>query len=135
MSEGDGSPSAVSVQAARFRGVQVNIPLPAKLDSKGNLATNWKKFRRMWNNYEIASKLRLESKELRTATLLTCIGTDALETYEGLEFANENEKTDIDAVLEKLEAFYVGATNVIYERYNFNRRIQENDESFEAYKE
>ncbi len=109
------------------------IPLPANLNVRGNLASNWKKFRRMWNNYEIASRLRQESKELRTATLLTCIGVEALETYEGLEWANEDEKVDIDIVLEKLETFYVGATNVIYERYNFNRRVQEPSESFEAY--
>ena len=65
--------------------------------------------------------------------MLTCIGVEALETYEGLEWANENEKVDIDIVLEKLETFYVCATNVIYERYNFNRRVQEPNESLEAY--
>ena len=75
----------------------------------------------MWNNYEIASCLQHESKEMGTATLLTCIGTEAFETYGGLEWANEDEKIDIDIVLGKLEAFYVGDTNVIYERYNFNR--------------
>lgn len=133
MSVGDASSSEVPGQAGIAQGIHVNIPLPAKLDIKGNLASNWKRFRRMWNNYEIASRLRHELKELRTATLLTCIGTEALETYEGLEWANEAEKTDVDVVLEKLEAFYVGATNVIYERYNFNRRIQESAESFEAY--
>ena len=133
MSEGDASSSGVPGQAEIPRGIHVNIPLPAKLDARGNLAANWKKFRRMWNNYEIASRLRQETKELRTATLLTCIGTEALETFEGLEFVNETEKTDIDVVLEKLEAFYVGATNVIYERYNFNRRAQETSESFESY--
>ena len=111
-------------QAAIARGIHM-IPLPAKLSVRGNLASNWKKFRRMWNNYEIATRLRQESKELRTATLLTCIGVEALETYEGLEWANEDEKIDIDIVLEKLETFYVGATNVIYEQYNFNRRVQE----------
>jgi hypothetical protein len=90
------------------------IPLPAKLIVRGNLASNWKKFRRMWNNYEIATRLRQESNELRTATLLTCIGVEALETCEGLEWANEDEKIDIDIVLEKLETFHVWATNVIY---------------------
>ena len=99
------------------------------------MASNCKKFRRIWNNYDIASRLRQETKELKTPTLLTCIGTEALETYEGLELANETVKTDlvIDVVLEKLESFYDGSTNVIYERYNFNRRMQEPGDLFESY--
>ena len=46
---------------------------------KGNLASNWKRFRRVWTNYEVASRLVKQSKEERTATLLTCLGPDALE--------------------------------------------------------
>ena len=44
--------------------VQVNIPLPPPLD-KGNLSVAWKKFKRAWDNYNIASRLRNETKELR----------------------------------------------------------------------
>ena len=113
--------------------VQVNIPLPAQLDAKGNLSIDWKKFRRVWDNYEIASRLKNENKELRTATLLTCIGPDALEIYDGLAFSSEAEKTDIDVVLQKLGAYYVGVTNEIYERYNFNRRVQEESESVDSF--
>ena len=40
------------------------------------------------------------NKSLRTATLLTCIGSDALHVYEGLEFANEDDKKGIDVVLQ-----------------------------------
>ena len=32
-----------------------NIPVRGKLDLRGNLAVNWKKFRRIWENYEIAN--------------------------------------------------------------------------------
>ena len=99
--------------------IQVNIPLPPKLELKGNLATNWKKFKRMWTNYEIASRLRNENNELRTATLLTCIGPDTLEIYDGLPFESETDKTNIDIVLQKLETF--------------NKRDQEASESIETY--
>ncbi len=67
MAEGHTSPSGEPGQAAIARGIHM-ISLPANLNVRGNLASNWKKFRRMWNNYEIASRLRQESKELRTAT-------------------------------------------------------------------
>ena len=74
MAEENASSSEAVGQGGIARGIHVNVPLPNKLDVRGNLASNWKTFRRMWNNYEIASRLRHESKELRTATLLTCIG-------------------------------------------------------------
>ena len=70
--------------------IPINIPLPSKLELTGNLATNWKKFCD-WNNYEIVASLKdpenpAVNKMLRTATLLTCIGSDALDVYEGLQF-------------------------------------------------
>ena len=74
-----------------------------------------------------------QPKEERTATLLTCLGADALEIVDGLNFANDEERKDIDVVLEKLELFCVGETNEIYERYQFNKRDQESGESIDSY--
>lgn len=88
-----------------------NVPFLSKLETKGNLASNWKRFRRVWTNYEVASPLVKQSKEERTATLLTCLGPDALEIVDGLSFASEEERKDIDVVLEKLEEFGIGETN------------------------
>jgi hypothetical protein len=104
----------------------------------GNLATNWKRFYRAWNNYEIAARLKdphnpATNKELRTATLLTCIGADALDVFDGLDFANEDERKDIDVVINKLEKYCIGETNETYERYCFNKRDQESNETVDAY--
>ena len=138
----DGSGASVQVQEAvaqpNLVQIPINIPLPSKLELTGDLATNWKKFHRAWNNYEIAARLKdpenpTVNKSLRTATLLTCIGSDALDVYEGLEFANEDDKKDIDVVLQKLQRYCIGETNEIYERYRFNKRDQEPNESLDAY--
>ena len=64
-----------------------NVPFPSKLETEGNMASNWKRFRRVWSNYEIAS--RLVKQEERKATLLMCLGVDALEIVDGLNFAND----------------------------------------------
>ena len=87
----------------------------------------------MWSNYEIAARLVKQPKEERTATLLKCLGADALEIVDGLNFANDEERKDIDVVLVKLEVFCVGETNKIYERYQFNKRDQESGESIDSY--
>ena len=83
-----GSSASVQVQEAvaqpNLVQIPINISLPSKLELTGDLATNWKKFHRAWNNYEIAAHLKdpgtpTVNKSLRTATLLTCIGSDALD--------------------------------------------------------
>ena len=137
--EGSGVSVQVQEAVAQPNTVQIpiNIPLPSKLELTGNLATNWKKFHRAWNNYEIAARLKdpenpAINKSLRTATLLTCIGSDALDVYEGLEFDSEGDKQDIDIVLQKVQRYCIGETNEIYERYRFNKRDQEPNESLDA---
>ena len=101
--------------------LQSNIPVPGKLDIRGNLAVNWKKFRRIWENYEIGTHLDKQDSSLRVATLLSCIGSDVLDTFDGLLFDTEVDRHDINNVLEKLEAYCIGETNETYERYVFNK--------------
>lgn len=100
------------------------IPLPPKMYLTGNLAGNWKKFKCMWNNFEVASGLRTQSNELRTATFLTCIGPDVLDIYVSLPFDNDEEKTNIAKVLDLLEKYFIAETNKTYKRYLFNKREQ-----------
>ena len=66
---------------------------------------------------------------LRVATFIPCIGPDALEILTGLPFQSDDDRQNIDKVLE----LWQGKTNVIYERYRFNNRSQESDESIDAY--
>ena len=110
-----------------------NVPFPPKLEMRGNLANNWKRFKRVWCNYEIASRLIKQGNEERTATLLACLGPDALEIVDGLNFASDEERTNPDIVIQKLETFCIGETNETYERYQFNKRNQELNESIDSY--
>ena len=110
-----------------------NVPFPPKLEMRGNLANNWKRFKRVWCNYEIASRLIKQGNEERTATLLTCLGPDALEMVDGLSFASDEERTNPDIVIQKLETFCIGETNETYERYQFNKWDQELNKSIDSY--
>ncbi|XP_060076924.1 uncharacterized protein K02A2.6-like [Ylistrum balloti] len=110
-----------------------NIPFPPKLDLKSNLTQSWKRFKRVWDNYEIATGLSTKDKSLRTATFLTCIGADALEIFEGFEFETEDQAKDINLVIQKFDTFCVGKTNETYERYCFNKRDQEQSENIDTY--
>ena len=53
--------------------------------------------------------------------------------YSCLSFATEEDKKKLSKVMEKLDEFAIGEVNETYERYVFNSRDQEADESIDAY--
>ena len=111
-----------------------NLRLPDPLRVTGSsVADNWKRFREQWENYELAADLTDASSEKRAAVLLTCVGNDAYDIYRTLDFETPADKKKIDKVIEAFEAFCVGAVNVTYERYVFNKRQQESGERFDVF--
>ena len=110
-----------------------NIPLPQQLTTVGNIATNWKKFKAQWNNYETATDLCKDpSKAKRTAIFLTCLSNDAYDVFESLQL-DEEDSRDIEKVIQAFDTYCIGKINVTYERYVLNKRIQEENENFDAY--
>ena len=122
-----------------FYTLPVNLPLPEKLEiSTGTLVNNWRKFKRAWENYEVAAQLKdpqnpAWNKERRAATLLTSLGSDALDVLEGLPFEEEIQRKDPEVILETLEKYCIGEVNESFERYTFNKRDQEQHEAIDAY--
>lgn len=110
-----------------------NVPIPPKIQLKGNLASNWKQWKQIWNAYELVTKLKDQSDEYRVATFITCIGQDALAIHNGLPFTSEDEKKNMDKIIELWDSYCLGRTNITYERYMFNARDQKENESIEAY--
>ena len=65
--------------------------------------------------YEIATHLNKQDSSLCVETLLSCIGSDVLDIFDGLLFDTEADQQDINKVLEKLEVYCIGETNETYE--------------------
>lgn len=65
------------------------LKFPQEMKTDGNLATNWKKFKRGWENYAIMARLTRFEEEFKTATFLSVIGQEAMEFYEGMVFTPE----------------------------------------------
>ena len=87
----------------------------------------------MWDVYEEFTELRNKTSRLRLATFITCIGKEALKVHNGLPFQSDEEKADINKVLELWANHCIGKTNIIYERYKFNNRSQEQTETIDTY--
>ena len=136
-SSADSSPSVAQENPAAPvmlpHAIQSNLPVPSRLDTRGNIAENWKRWKQVWDSFEIASRLNQQENQVRVATFITCIGSDALEVYNSLPFESDEDKMIMSKVLELMEKHCIGQTNVIYERYCFNNRNQETGESFDAY--
>ena len=61
-------PPAEQQQQPQFLHDGSTLPLPSALQLKINTSVNWKPFRAARDNYEIASRLKTQDKEFRTAT-------------------------------------------------------------------
>ena len=111
----------------------VNVPLPTKLDIHGaNLDQSWKKFKRSWQNYAIASRVGEEPQEFQTAVFLSCLGDDGNDVYDGFSFEPGQDR-DIAVIIAKFDSFCVGETNEVYESYKFFKRSQEPGETVDGY--
>lgn len=110
------------------------IPAPDKLNiSSGNIAHQWKLFRQTWENYECAIDLTSKPDEKRVATLLTVIGSDALEVFNTFEWNEEVDKKKIKPVIDNFEKYFNPKKNVTFERYQLLNRKQAEGESFNNY--
>ena len=61
---------------------QYTLQPPAPLDIHDtNAADKWKKFKRAWTNYSLATELNKKSEPIQVATLLTVISKEAREVF------------------------------------------------------
>ena len=110
--------------------VYSQIPLPSPMNTKGNMADNWKYFKKSWNNYKLATGLDKKDKAVVLATLYTVLGREANQIAENLEVA---DPADPESLIEALSNYFEPQKNTIFERYLFNTTVQEDNETIDQY--
>ena len=111
-----------------------HLPVPKPLNiHSAEAAEEWKHWRKTWENYALATELKDKEAQVLVATPLTIIGNDANRVFETFEWTDENHKTDIEQVLNKFETYTKPRINIPLERYRFNCRQQESNESIDRY--
>ena len=109
------------------------LPQPIRLDiPAGNRCTNWELFKQSWQLYAKAAGLEEAPEELRVATLLSVIGSEALQVYNHFEWYEDEDITEAN-ILDKFESYCRAKKNVSYERYLFMNRKQGRDESIDEF--
>ena len=109
-----------------------NAPLQPPLPFRFDCPEEWPKWRRRFEQFRVASGLSKEDEERQISTLLYCLGEDADDVLTSTNISNESRKKYTD-VLAKFDAHFQVCKNVIFERAQFNRRVQEHEESVEQF--
>ena len=111
------------------------LPPPSSLEiHDANAADKWKKFLMAWENYSLATKLNKQDEAIQVATLLTVIGEEARDVFSTFQFDGEEDKAKIKPVLTKFGEYCEPRRNIPFERYLFNKRVQEPGETYEQYR-
>ena len=110
--------------------VYSEISPPSPMNMNGNLADNWKYFKKSWKNYILATELDKNDKAIVLATLYTVLGKEANEIAENLEVT---DPPDPDSLLKALSSYFEPQKNTIFERYLFNSTVQEESETIDQF--
>ena len=112
------------------------LPPPPVLDIHDpQAAEKWKKFKWAWTNYALATELNKKPEAVQVATLLTVIGEEARDVFSTFSnWAQEGDDSKIEPVLNKFAEYCQPRKNVPFERYRFNIRAQEQEESYDQYR-
>ena len=102
---------------------------PNGLSLEGNVASNWKDFKRAWRMYSVASELTKKDEKIQIATFLHVAGIPAQKVHETFTFTND-EKDKIEPLISKFEAYCEPKKNTTVCRYLLNSRLQHESESF-----
>ena len=85
------------------------------------------------NNYAFTTGLQEKPEKKKLATLLTIIGSEALERSPGVRSTGATDEKTTDAVLEKFKKFYKPRENIAYERLSLLTRKQNITENIDDF--
>lgn len=101
------------------------------LDLKnGNIHENWKRWWTRFQNYALLTNVTRFANAKQIAVLLNAIGEEAHEIYDTFDTAEVQTIEDVQGLFEE---YCSSRSNVIYDRYMFNTRDQQEEETFDKF--
>ncbi|XP_055856265.1 uncharacterized protein K02A2.6-like [Episyrphus balteatus] len=96
-----------------------------------NLPAAWKHWLSLFKIYLRASSLEEQTDSRKVALLLHYMGPDSLDIFNS--FNEDLDKITYDALVKKLDAYFLPKVNIVMERYSFFSRRQGPDESIDEF--
>ncbi len=104
---------------------------PAQLEVIGDQDHAWQTFKQRFNLYLVAAGATGKSGKEKVALLLTIAGQSSIDVFNSFRFTRDDDKDDLNIVLEKFNEHYSPKRNELTERWIFRRRVQKAGESYE----
>ena len=98
-----------------------------------NAAELWRRWERQFRVYFDAAELSKKLKATQVAILLHTCGPEGQDIYQTFTWGEEEDKNDINLVLKKFQTHCEPCLNVVFERYVFWERNQQEGESFDQW--
>lgn len=95
-----------------------------------NVSNNWTLFKQKFENFLLATGNEGKGDKVKIAMLLNCIGDEAMEIYN--TFKPEDADT-LEKVTKLYDSYFTPRKNVVYNRYKFFTRVQQESEAIEHY--
>ena len=108
------------------------VQRPKELTLSGNIAENWRKFKRQWDLYSDATEVEKKTPKQQVAIFLNVAGVEATELYDSWETIPADDLT-LKAVTDKFQTHCQGVVNIVIYRYKFWSRNQKEGEKFINY--
>ena len=114
---------------SEVRMVTYQFPPPEAMICTGDVATNWKVFKEVYEDYATATELMSKDDTIQAATLKTVMGKDCRQILLRLELSDRDKKKP-SKILEKLQAYF---RNMLYEHYLFHTAEQQTNQTADQY--
>jgi hypothetical protein len=106
---------------------------PAPLILFEQKAENWRKFKKSWGHYSIATGLDKKDATIQLSTFHHVVGPDAGDVIESFEVPEGNAAEKLKELIKQLEQYCDPVRNITYERHVFFTRNQKERECIDVY--
>ena len=113
--------------------MSTEMSAPSPLDLNGNVSDNWRKFLQRFKIYLLATEKDQKPVAQQTAIFLHVAGEEAMEVYNTFTFGENEDRTNLEHVIDKFTNYCTPKKNVVFERYQFFSRAQSSGEAIELF--
>jgi hypothetical protein len=97
-----------------------------------NMAEEWKSWAQRFDIYCVASETNKKPEDVQVARFLSCIGEDALNIFNTFGLS-DGDKKKMAVVRKKFDEYFTPRRNVVFERFQFWKHVQQPGESIDAF--
>lgn len=110
----------------------IKPPKPLLINNEIDMSREWNEWSEAYESYAIATKVDKESNVIQIANFKAVIGREAIRVINNLGLTDA-ERANLTTLKVKLTAHFAPTRNKTYERYQFHRIKQQQDEPFEDF--